>query len=69
VGRYCFKLSFTPKSVIASAERLAATAVIANAAAPSTLNDICPDGFRNAAVYISDHTAAERNLPFQVLFN
>ena len=69
-GRYCFKLGFTPKVMVASAERFvgANNGVVAEPAVSATINVVCPVGYQDAGVFVFDGANAVTNNRFWVIF-
>jgi hypothetical protein len=70
-GRYCFKLGFTPKSMIASAERFVGSpnGVIAQPAVTASITAVCPAGFQDAGVLMFDNAGTLINNRFFIIFN
>jgi len=70
-GRYCFKLGFTPKNMIASAERFvgALNGVVAEPAVSSTITVVCPVGYQDAGVLVFDNAGNVTNNRFFIIFN
>jgi hypothetical protein len=69
-GRYCFKLGFTPKVMVASAERFvgASNGVVAEPAVSSTISVVCPAGYQDAGVFVFDGANAVTNNRFWIIF-
>ena len=69
-GRYCFKLGFTPKVMVASAERFvgAPNGVVAQPAVSSTISVVCPAGYQDAGVFVFDGNNAVANNRFWIIF-
>lgn len=70
-GRYCFKLGFTPKSMVASAERYVggANGAIAEVAVSATISAVCPAGYQDAGVFMFDNAGNVINNRFFITFN
>lgn len=70
-GRYCFNLSFTPKNIITSAERVVGgiNGAFAEPAITTTITAVCPAGSQSAGVLMFNGAGTLVNNAFFIMFN